>query len=47
MLRSLLVEVWNKADPVNGWECERDRRITQLQGNHIPVLGSWGTRVII
>jgi deoxyribonuclease-1 len=29
-----LFEAWNTEDPVDAWECERDRRIAQLQGNH-------------
>ncbi len=28
-----LFEVWNKNDPVDQWECKRERRIRQLQGN--------------
>ena len=28
-----LYEAWDRADPVNGWECERQRRIAELQGN--------------
>jgi deoxyribonuclease I len=29
-----LFEAWNTEDPVDPWECERDRRIAALQGNH-------------
>lgn len=25
---------WNKIYPVNAWECERDRKIAKIQGNH-------------
>ena len=28
-----LFEAWDKADPVDAWECERGRRITKIQGN--------------
>ena len=28
-----LFEAWNKADPVDTWECERARRIAKIQGN--------------
>jgi deoxyribonuclease-1 len=31
-----LFEAWNREDPVDAWECERDRRIAALQGNHNP-----------
>ncbi|KEY90956.1 extracellular deoxyribonuclease (plasmid) [Candidatus Photodesmus blepharus] len=27
------MEVWNKLNPVTSWECERDYRITKIQGN--------------
>ena len=33
-----LFEAWDKEDPVDAWECERDRRIAQLQGNHNPFI---------
>jgi deoxyribonuclease I len=29
-----LFEAWDREDPVDAWECERDRRIAALQGNH-------------
>ncbi len=29
-----LMQAWNKTYPVNAWECERDKRIYQIQGNH-------------
>jgi deoxyribonuclease I len=29
-----LFEAWYREDPVDPWECERDRRIAALQGNH-------------
>jgi len=28
-----LFEAWNKMDPVDEWECERARRIEEIQGN--------------
>ena len=28
-----LFDVWNRQDPVDTWECEKDRRIAQVQGN--------------
>ena len=28
-----LFESWNKSDPVNEWECERAKRIENIQGN--------------
>jgi deoxyribonuclease I len=31
-----LFEAWNKEDPVDAWECERDRRIARLQGHYNP-----------
>jgi deoxyribonuclease-1 len=31
-----LFEAWDKEDPVDAWECERVRRIEQLQGNKNP-----------
>jgi deoxyribonuclease I len=31
-----LFEAWDREDPVDAWECERDRRIEALQGNHNP-----------
>jgi deoxyribonuclease-1 len=29
-----LFEAWDREDPVDAWECERNRRIAALQGNH-------------
>jgi len=29
-----LMEAWNKQYPVSAWECERDKRIAKIQGNH-------------
>ena len=29
-----LFTAWNKLYPVNSWECERERRIAKVQGNH-------------
>lgn len=31
-----LMTVWNKQYPVTAWECERDKRIARVQGNHNP-----------
>ncbi|WP_392565901.1 deoxyribonuclease I [Utexia brackfieldae] len=31
-----LMTVWDKLYPVSEWECERDRRIADVQGNHNP-----------
>mgnify|MGYP005983436421 FL=1 len=31
-----LLEVWDKQYPVSAWECERDKRIAKIQGNHNP-----------
>ncbi|WJV57756.1 deoxyribonuclease I [Pectobacteriaceae bacterium CE90] len=31
-----LFEAWNTLHPVTGWECTRDKRIAQVQGNHNP-----------
>ena len=28
-----LFEAWNKMNPVNAWECERNRLLEKLQGN--------------
>ncbi|WP_029917467.1 endonuclease [Pelobacter seleniigenes] len=28
-----LFEAWDKQDPVDAWECERERRIQKVQGN--------------
>ena len=28
-----LFQVWDKADPVDEWECERAGRIARIQGN--------------
>lgn len=35
--RSLL-DAWSAQDPPDAWECERARRIEQIQGNANPVL---------
>ncbi len=29
-----LFDAWDKMYPVKAWECERDRRIAKIQGNH-------------
>ncbi len=29
-----LFTAWDKLYPVNNWECERERRIAKVQGNH-------------
>ncbi|WP_127959095.1 deoxyribonuclease I [Serratia microhaemolytica] len=31
-----LFEAWNRQYPVTGWECQREQRIAQVQGNHNP-----------
>lgn len=31
-----LMTAWSKLNPVNSWECERDKRIARVQGNHNP-----------
>lgn len=31
-----LMTAWSKLYPVNSWECERDKRIARVQGNHNP-----------
>jgi deoxyribonuclease-1 len=31
-----LFAAWAKEDPVDAWECERNRRIAALQGNPNP-----------
>ncbi|MGC9422211.1 MULTISPECIES: endonuclease [Vibrio] len=31
-----LMQVWDSQYPVDEWECERDRRIAKIQGNHNP-----------
>ena len=31
-----LFDVWNRQYPVTEWECTRDRRIANMQGNHNP-----------
>ncbi|GLR08263.1 deoxyribonuclease I [Mixta theicola] len=31
-----LMQVWDKQYPVTPWECERDKRIAKIQGNHNP-----------
>jgi deoxyribonuclease-1 len=31
-----LMTAWNKLYPVDTWECERERRIFKIQGNHNP-----------
>ena len=33
-----LFDVWNKSDPVDEWECERARRIEEIQGNRNEVV---------
>ena len=33
-----LFDAWDKQDPVDAWECERDRRISMVQGNHNPFI---------
>lgn len=31
-----LMNAWNKTYPADAWECERDKRIAKVQGNHNP-----------
>ncbi len=31
-----LFDAWNKADPIDAWECERNKRIERIQGNENP-----------
>ncbi|HIF9535281.1 TPA: deoxyribonuclease I [Photobacterium damselae] len=31
-----LMEAWDKMYPVTAWECQRDREIAKIQGNHNP-----------
>lgn len=31
-----LFEAWNRQYPASNWECERDHRISRVQGNHNP-----------
>ncbi|WP_162063493.1 endonuclease [Vibrio taketomensis] len=31
-----LMTAWNKTYPAKAWECERDKRIAKVQGNHNP-----------
>lgn len=31
-----LMNTWNKQFPVDSWECEREKRIYSIQGNHNP-----------
>ena len=33
-----LFEAWNKIDPVDGWECDRAKRIERIQGNRNDVV---------
>ncbi len=32
------MEAWNKADPVDAWECERNERVRQIQKSRNPIL---------
>jgi deoxyribonuclease-1 len=29
-----LFDAWDRQDPVDDWECEREKRIAKIQGNH-------------
>ena len=31
-----LLKAWDKSDPVDAWEIERDKRISEVQGNSNP-----------
>ena len=33
-----LFDAWNKSDPVDEWECERAKRIENIQGNRNEVV---------
>lgn len=33
-----LLQAWSREDPVDGWECERERRIARQQGNPNPIV---------
>jgi hypothetical protein len=35
---SNLFESWNQSDPVDEWECERSKRIEEIQGNRNEVV---------
>lgn len=35
-----LFEAWSRQDPVDGWECERQRRIAEVQGNENPFVAA-------
>lgn len=35
-----LMDFWSKADPVDSWEIERNRRIQMIQGNGNPYVGT-------
>ncbi|NOI26912.1 endonuclease [Vibrio mediterranei] len=33
-----LIQAWNTPNPVTKWECTRNKRITQSQGNNNPLV---------
>ena len=35
-----LFEAWDKQDPVDSWECERESKINKIQGNENPFVRS-------
>lgn len=35
-VQNQMIDAWDNMYPVDAWECERDRRIAQIQGNHNP-----------
>jgi len=35
-----LFKAWDEQDPVDKWECERNKRIEQIQGNENPFVKS-------
>lgn len=39
-----LFEIWDRQDPVDGWELERSRRIAAIQGNSNPFVDSISVR---
>lgn len=39
--RKKLYEIWDRKDPPDGWEKERNRRILKVQGNSNPFIDRW------
>jgi len=42
-----LMQSWNKLDPVDQWEIERNQRIAKLQGNDNPYVSNYRTNVAV